>query len=559
MTSQALGARQRAHVSLPRRAERRLSSPGMPGQHRDSALSRTSDLSARRADTAPSTPGSPWFNEAARYRLLNVLRAGDAIAVFVGFVVTLLLSVDVKPAGVAHGLAEVLLLTVAGVWAMRFQDLWSPRVMAVRAIEMSRITRALAVLAVIALVIDRKSSMDIRMSDVIVAAAVAWVVIVAWRAGYRAYVAGEHRQDRLLKRVVIVGTGRRAEELKELFEQQPELGMRITAVIGRRHEAVRAGLGGFWAGDLIDAASIVARTEAELVILCSADLDPALVHNLTSMEESDRRTVYVDPGMSRIDFRRMQATALGHQPMFEVESASLSYLELATKRAFDLAVAAIVAVFALPVMAIVALAIKLDDGGPVFFRQQRVGRGGELFSMIKFRSMCVDAEAKLAALQANNERTGVLFKMERDPRVTRVGHFIRATSLDELPQLFNVFGGTMSIVGPRPALPREVEQFPEELHARHNVRPGITGLWQAEARDNPSFGTYRRLDLFYVENWSLLLDVTILLATADHFVLRPLFKLRDRRSGAQAEQIASIEPALATVGDEYISVEAAAG
>ncbi len=528
----------------------------MPGLSGGAASTRRRQLGARSASTSHPDQGSPWFDEDTRYRFLNTLRVGDAIAVFLGFAVSLLVAVDVKPDGLVKGIGELLLLTLAGVWAMRFQDLWSPRVMTVRALEMSRITRALAVLSVIALVFDRKSSMNIRASDVIVAAAVGWVVIVAWRAAYRAYVAAEHRQDRLLQRVVIVGTGRRAEELKELFTQQPELGMRITAVIGRRHEAVRAGLGAFWAGDLIDAAAIVARTEAELVILCSADLDPALVHHLTSMRQAARRTVYVDPGMSRIDFRRMQATALGHQPMFEVESASLSYLQVATKRAFDLAVATVVFVLALPVMAMVALAIKLDDGGPVFFRQQRVGRGGALFGMIKFRSMCVDAEARLAELQAQNERKGVLFKMERDPRVTRVGHFIRATSLDELPQLFNVFGGSMSIVGPRPALPREVDQFPAELHARHNVRPGITGLWQAEARDNPSFGTYRRLDLFYVENWSLLLDITILLATADHFVLRPLFKMRDRHGTVTTETVGSIEPAMP---DELLPIEAAAG
>nr|WP_227462435.1 sugar transferase [Desertimonas flava] len=497
----------------------------------------------------------PWVDGRARHRLLNILRTGDAVAVLIGFVVPLFGSVNVKPDGILAGTVEVIVLVIAGVWAVRFQELWTSRVMAVRSMEISRITRALAILSLVALVLDRKSSMDIRAADVAIAAATAWVVLVAWRAAYRAYIAAEHRQDRLLQRVVVVGTGSRAEELKELFEQQPELGMRISAVIGPRHEAISAGLGGLWVGDLKDAARIVARTEAELVILCSADLDPGLVHHLTSTNESNGHTVYVDPGMSRVDFRRMRATALGHQPVFEVESASLSYLELATKRTFDLVVAGLVAIVALPVMVLVALAIKLDDGGPVFFRQQRVGRHGELFSMIKFRSMCMDAELKLAELKAANERSGVLFKMERDPRVTRVGRFIRATSLDELPQLFNVVGGTMSIVGPRPALQSEVDQFPEELHARHSVRPGITGLWQAEARDNPSFGTYRRLDLFYVENWSLLLDMTILLATADHFVLRPLFKLRYRGSSTpRTDQM----PTAASV-DELMPVDIAIG
>ena len=154
--------------------------------------------------------------------------------------------------------------------------------------------------------------------------------------------------------------------------------------------------------------------------------------------------------------------------------------------------------------------------------------------MLKFRSMAVDAEARLAALRAaQNERTGPLFKLDTDPRVTGVGRIIRAFSVDELPQLLNVLRGDMSLVGPRPALPSEVAEFPPDLQARHTVRPGISGLWQVEARDNPSFDAYRRLDLFYVENWSLLLDLVILLGTLDHVVVRPFLR-RQERTGLTA-------------------------
>ena len=172
----------------------------------------------------------------------------------------------------------------------------------------------------------------------------------------------------------------------------------------------------------------------------------------------------------------------------------------------------------------------------MLYKQQRVGRDGRLFEMVKFRSMVVDADARLAALEAGNERRGPLFKMEQDPRITRIGRFLRATSLDELPQLFNVLSGTMSLVGPRPALPSEVAEFPEELNARHQVRPGITGLWQVEARDNPSFEAYIRLDLFYVQNWTLATDLLILLGTVDHIVLRPLIKLMYRREDERRRQ-----------------------
>jgi lipopolysaccharide/colanic/teichoic acid biosynthesis glycosyltransferase len=184
---------------------------------------------------------------------------------------------------------------------------------------------------------------------------------------------------------------------------------------------------------------------------------------------------------------------------------------------------------------VIALMIKLSDKGPVFFKQVRVGLNGEEFKVLKFRTMVVDAEAKLLELQQTNERSGPLFKMDRDPRITRVGRLLRETSLDELPQLFNVFKGEMSLVGPRPALPSEVAQFDQRLLERTKVPPGITGLWQSEARDNPSFTAYRRLDLFYVDNWSVTLDLVILLATAEQVLAKGLRSLRGSRSSAAQE------------------------
>jgi lipopolysaccharide/colanic/teichoic acid biosynthesis glycosyltransferase len=200
-------------------------------------------------------------------------------------------------------------------------------------------------------------------------------------------------------------------------------------------------------------------------------------------------------------------------------------------------------------MALIALAIKLTDRGPVLFRQKRVGKGGELFNMLKFRSMVVDAEARLAELTADNERVGPLFKLERDPRVTRIGRFIRATSLDELPQLFNVLRGEMSIVGPRPALPDEVAQFDNRLLDRLQMPPGITGLWQVEARDNPHFGAYRRLDLFYVDNWSLNLDLVILVATIEQVLSKAVRSLIGRRREAPVPVMrdAVLAPSIAEV------------
>ena len=185
-----------------------------------------------------------------------------------------------------------------------------------------------------------------------------------------------------------------------------------------------------------------------------------------------------------------------------------------SKRIFDIIGASMLLLMSAPIMAVVALAIKLEDGGSIFFKQPRVGRNGETFHMIKFRSMCVDAEAKLAALAAQSEGNGVLFKMARDPRVTRIGAFIRRFSIDEIPQFWNVFRGDMSLVGPRPALPKEVAQYDRDAVRRLDVRPGLTGLWQVSGRSDLPWDETVRLDSYYVDNWSFMQDLAIMLRTA---------------------------------------------
>ena len=164
-------------------------------------------------------------------------------------------------------------------------------------------------------------------------------------------------------------------------------------------------------------------------------------------------------------------------------------------------------------MLAIAVAIRLSDGGPAFFSQTRVGKDGKVFKIYKFRTMVVDAEKRLAALREKNESDGILFKMRRDPRITAVGAWLRKWSLDELPQLFNVLLGEMSLVGPRPALPDETAQYADHVRRRLVVKPGITGLWQVSGRSDLSWDETVRLDLRYVESWSLALDLQILWKT----------------------------------------------
>jgi lipopolysaccharide/colanic/teichoic acid biosynthesis glycosyltransferase len=218
-------------------------------------------------------------------------------------------------------------------------------------------------------------------------------------------------------------------------------------------------------------------------------------------------------GLSRIGHQRVRQLPVAHEPFFYLEPAGTRRLGLAVKRAMDVLGASLLLLVTAPVTVVAAVLVKLGDGGPVFFHQDRVGRHGRTIRIHKFRTMTVDAESRLGELADANVRGGPFFKVPDDPRVTRVGRFLRASSIDELPQLLNVLRGELSLVGPRPSLLEETARFDQAYLARLEMRPGITGLWQVEARHNPSFEANRHLDLFYVENWRLALDLAILLGT----------------------------------------------
>jgi lipopolysaccharide/colanic/teichoic acid biosynthesis glycosyltransferase len=215
--------------------------------------------------------------------------------------------------------------------------------------------------------------------------------------------------------------------------------------------------------------------------------------------------------------------------MLYVEAHKPPAWHMAAKRAIDIAAASILLPLVAPVLLAAAIIIRLEDHGPVIYRHRVIGRNGVETDVLKLRTMVPNAATLLDDLAAMNERKGgPLFKSSNDPRVTRIGRILRATSLDELPQLWDVLTGRMSLVGPRFALPKEAAQFDEELQRRTVMRPGITGLWQTEARDNPSFSAYRRLDLLYVDNWSLGLDLVILVNTAHAVSVRAVRALLPR-------------------------------
>ena len=211
--------------------------------------------------------------------------------------------------------------------------------------------------------------------------------------------------------------------------------------------------------------------------------------------------------------RRLAARYLIGNPLFvlrAVHDAAKSAAPATIKRGLDVAGAGLGLIALAPLFALMALAIRAESPGPAFFLQTRVGRNGKTFRMIKFRSMYRDAELRRSAILSDSDREGVCFKSRRDPRITRVGRFIRRTSIDELPQLINVLRGDMSLVGPRPALPAEVEAYPAAAHERHSVKPGVTGLWQVSGRADVDFGKMIDLDIAYARANSPVLDILIL-------------------------------------------------
>lgn len=270
-------------------------------------------------------------------------------------------------------------------------------------------------------------------------------------------------------------------------------------------------------GHAPDAPSIIQALETcgadAVAISAGVQLHPQTLRHLGWELAARNVGLIMAPALTDIAGPRIHTQQVAGLPLIHVTTPSLEGGQRVAKRLFDVLMAGALIALAAPIMAAVAVLVRFDSPGPALFKQERVGMGGKAFAMLKFRSMSVDAEQQLASLVLQNEGHGVLFKLKNDPRVTRIGSFLRKYSLDELPQLFNVLQGSMSLVGPRPPLPREVEAYESDVRRRLLVKPGLTGLWQVSGRSNLSWQDSVRLDLYYVENWSLTGDLLILLRT----------------------------------------------
>ena len=263
--------------------------------------------------------------------------------------------------------------------------------------------------------------------------------------------------------------------------------------------------------DFAELAATSKRTRTRAVIV-AGDLPggSAAIRRLGWELENTNTELILVSRLTDVAGPRIHLRPINGLPMVHVDLPQYSGFNHAVKRSFDIALAAVALLLLSPLMAAIAVGVRLSGDGPVLFRQERVGAHGTRFTMLKFRSMVTDAEARLLELQDRNEGSGVLFKVKDDPRVTPFGRALRRYSLDELPQLWNVLAGSMSLVGPRPPLPNEVERYEEDVNRRLLTKPGITGLWQVSGRSNLSWDESVKIDLYYVENWSITGDLVIL-------------------------------------------------
>ncbi len=458
----------------------------------------------------------PGATSRSSTRLRRALVATDVVALLLAWGAALTLVPWDPSALTSLSFAAVLLFVMPGVTlaVMGASRLYRARECAVRAIENARVLRAVLVAAIAGPVVAELAGLPWSVVPFVVGSLTALVAVIVGRTLFSLVVSKRRRAGALRWPVLMVGANEDAAELVQLFRDQPEYGFEVAGVAAPRDDAARHLPDVPWLGEVAEACEARRRSGVGGAVVATTALEPAELNAVVRDLVDDGAHVRVTNGLRGIAQNRLRKAPIGYEPLFYVEPGALSPWQHRVKRVLDVAFTSIGLVVLAPLMLATAAAVKLSDPkGPVLFKQERVGLNGAPFTLLKFRTMVVDAEARLAQLKEQNGRNGPLFKMADDPRVTPVGRFLRMSSIDELPQLFNVIRGDMSLVGPRPALQEEVEQFTERLQNRVLVLPGITGLWQVEARDNPSFWSYERLDMFYVENWSVGLDVSILFGT----------------------------------------------
>jgi exopolysaccharide biosynthesis polyprenyl glycosylphosphotransferase len=410
---------------------------------------------------------------------------------------------------------EGLLLIYAAGWvvALAMNGLYRPRARWSVLRESMDVLRATIVLALVTLSVLFIFKMpDVSRLFMLILFPTQAIATVAGRVFLRLAMERLRRQGRNLRFVLVLGAGPRGQMFAAKLEAHRELGLRV---VGFLDESPAFELPGGWKylGSLDQLEDVLHSNIVDEVAVCLPFSQWVLIDTITRLCEEEGKIVRIPMDVLDRAISVGKIEELDGTPVFSLVSGPDRAIALGAKRALDVVVSAVGLVVLSPLLLVIGLAIVLDDGRPILFRQERIGLHGRPFRVVKFRSMARDAEERKADLHHRNEIQGSAFKITDDPRVTRVGRFLRRSSLDELPQLLNVLRGEMSLVGPRPPLPGEVDGYDLWHRRRLSMKPGITGLWQVRARREPEFDRWVAADLEYIDRWSLWLDFKILART----------------------------------------------
>lgn len=414
--------------------------------------------------------------------------------------------------------ALLLALTITWLAALAARRAYDTRILGFGPTEYRRVYSASWRVAVaVAAALFATGSVDLR-DHVAVMFTLGTVTLIAGRAGWREWLHRHRREGRLAARTLVIGSPHKADILAAEMARHPSYGFTVAGVClppGVRRDGHADNHLIPIVGEFDDAAKLAVTEGYDYVTIAGGDtITPDVVRRLTWDLEGSGVGVTMSVALNDVHPDRLLLHPVGGLPLMYVDEPAFTGRKYAVKSVTDWVTGAAITAMLAPVLAVIAVAVKATSPGPVLFRQERIGRDGNPFHMYKFRSMVDGADRRVAELLNQSDTDGVLFKMKDDPRVTRVGAFLRKHSLDELPQLFNVLRGDMSLVGPRPHLPREVAEYDTSALRRLRVKPGMTGLWQVSGRSNLTWDESVRLDVYYAENWTPFGDLSILARTA---------------------------------------------
>ncbi len=475
------------------------------------------------APTRPATPEAPSRSVAARHRGIDAPQlvdryrrfavVSDATAAVIAGLLAMVLRFGLQPPQVYVAVT----MAVPAVWIalVSLQRGYEARFLGTGPEEYRRTTIAAMALFIVVAVVSFVLRQDVSRVYVLVVVPALLVLSLGGRHLLRTWIYRLRRSGQGLQRVLVVGRADAAVAVIDKFRQEPQHGLLAVAAcvpqasvqVSHIHDVPVVGD----PDRVIDAVDAVG---VHVVAVAShPDLAGQSLRRLSWALEERGVELVVSPGIVEVAGPRLSIRPVAGLSLLHLERPTFGGSRMFLKTVFDRLLGALLLVLALPLVAAIALAVRLSGPGPVLFRQVRVGVDGRRFTMLKFRSMVHDAEHRRPALSDLDQGNGMLFKIHQDPRVTRVGALLRRFSLDELPQLFNVLRGDMSLVGPRPPLPEEVAGYDGDAVRRLRVRPGMTGLWQVSGRSDLSWEESLRLDLRYVDNWSFALDLSILWRT----------------------------------------------